>query len=66
VASSASARCVRFLARLVCGLHPPLLRGAHPMSDGSVPFEPGREGRDPSSALEMVWVAAPPNLQHKR
>jgi hypothetical protein len=47
-------------------LHPPLLRGAHPMSDRSVPFEPGREGRDPSSALEMVWVAAPPNLQHKR
>jgi hypothetical protein len=29
------------------------------MSD-SASFEPGREGRDPSSALEMVGAAAPP------
>jgi hypothetical protein len=59
VASSASARCVWFLARLAFGLLTQLLRGAYPMSD-SASSEPGREGRDPSSALEMVGDVAPP------
>jgi hypothetical protein len=41
-------------------------QGSAPTSDGLVFFEPGREGRDPSSVMEMAGVVAPPNLRCRR